>query len=159
MKILTSLVALLFLFSCTTETECKAKSEVKADCKAKSEVKASTESLYTQIGGQKAVDAAVDLFYTKVLADKRVNHFFEDVNMKRQIKRQKQFLGSALGGPIKYEGKTMEKAHKGMNLTPMHFGAIAGHLLATLNELKIDPKITSQVMTLVGSLKGKIINK
>ena len=35
-----------------------------------------TASLYHQIGGAAALTAAVDLFYVKVLADKRVNHFF-----------------------------------------------------------------------------------
>jgi truncated hemoglobin YjbI len=68
-------------------------------------------SIYHRIGGQAAINAAVDLFYTKVLVDKRVNHFFEDVNMSRQNKRQKAFLGAALGGPVPYEGKTMRKAH------------------------------------------------
>jgi truncated hemoglobin YjbI len=33
-------------------------------------------SLFERIGGEGAVDAAVDLFYTKVLADERVKDFF-----------------------------------------------------------------------------------
>ena len=32
--------------------------------------------LFERIGGEGAVDAAVDLFYTKVLADERVKDFF-----------------------------------------------------------------------------------
>lgn len=104
MKLWTSLIALLFILTFTAQSQTVNKIENKPT--------AVKESLYTQIGGQKAIDAAVDLFYKKVLADKKVNHFFEDINMKRQVKRQKQFLRSVLGGPIKYEGKTMEKAHK-----------------------------------------------
>jgi len=38
-------------------------------------------SLYERLGGAAAVDAAVDLFYTKVLADDRIKHFFEGVDM------------------------------------------------------------------------------
>ena len=37
-------------------------------------------SLYHQVGGKAAIDAAVNLFYTKVLADERVNFHFEDMN-------------------------------------------------------------------------------
>ena len=33
-------------------------------------------SLFERIGGEGAVDAAVDLFYTKILADDRVKSFF-----------------------------------------------------------------------------------
>ena len=40
-----------------------------------------TETLYEKIGGEKAIDAAVDLFYRKVLADGRIKHFFEGVDM------------------------------------------------------------------------------
>lgn len=35
-----------------------------------------TLSLYERIGGAAAVDAAVDVFYRKVLNDYRINRFF-----------------------------------------------------------------------------------
>jgi hemoglobin len=34
------------------------------------------ESLYAQLGGEPAVNAAVDIFYRKVIADSRINTFF-----------------------------------------------------------------------------------
>ena len=39
------------------------------------------QSLYERIGGEKAVSAAVGVFYEKVLADDRVNHFFTNMDM------------------------------------------------------------------------------
>ena len=48
-------------------------------------------SLYHRLGGKVAIDAAVELFYTKVLADQRIKHFFDDVNMTKQRRRQKEF--------------------------------------------------------------------
>ena len=55
-----------------------------------------TTSLYEQLGGAPAVDAAVDVFYRKVLSDDRVSRFFDDVDMDRQIAKQKSFrIGSA----------------------------------------------------------------
>ena len=35
------------------------------------------KSLYERIGGEAAVGAAVDLFYSKVLADQKISHFFD----------------------------------------------------------------------------------
>lgn len=116
------------------------------------------KSIYHRLGGQPAIDAAVDLFYTKVLADERVNHFFEDVNMKRQIKRQKAFLSAAFGGPVPYKGKSLRKAHADLDLKESDFNAIAGHLQATLKELKIDESLIGEVMKVAASTKAAVLN-
>ena len=36
------------------------------------------------MGETDAVDAEVDMFYTKVLVGERIEHFFEGLNIKRQ---------------------------------------------------------------------------
>ena len=59
-------------------------------------------SLYEKLGGEAAVNAAIDAFYRKVLADDRVNRFFEGVDMDRQAAKQKAFLTMAFGGPHNY---------------------------------------------------------
>ena len=56
-------------------------------------------SLYERIGGEAAVDAAVDVFYRKVLSDPRIAEFFDSVDMDRQRAKQKAFLTYAFGGP------------------------------------------------------------
>lgn len=116
-------------------------------------------SIYEQIGGKAAMDAAVELFYVKVLADPRVNHFFEDMSMIKQKRKQKEFLSAALGGPIPYQGKDMRKAHADIDLTDEHFNAIAEHLQATLTELKVKPELINQIMTAVGSLRNAVLNR
>lgn len=68
--------------------------------------------LYERLGGAEAVDAAVDLFYNKVLADDRIKHFFDGVDMKSQAGHQKAFLTSAFGGSPNYSGKNMRDGHK-----------------------------------------------
>ncbi len=55
-------------------------------------------SVFEQIGGAAAVDAAVDIFYRKVLRDKRIAQFFETVDMDAQRNKQKAFLTMALRG-------------------------------------------------------------
>ena len=72
-------------------------------------------SLYQQIGGSAALTAAVDLFYVKVLADERVNHFFEDINMKTQNRKQKAFLAAALG--VRYPGRARTCVRRTRNST------------------------------------------
>ncbi|RBP46455.1 truncated hemoglobin YjbI [Roseimicrobium gellanilyticum] len=117
-------------------------------------------SLYQKLGGKAAIDAAVELFYVKVLADKRVNYFFEDINMNKQKRKQKEFLSAALGGPIPYVGKDLRSAHESLGgLNDTHFDAIAEHLQATLTELKVDPQLIGQAMAIVGSTRDAVLNR
>src|SRR5512134_488156 len=69
------------------------------------------QSLYDQLGGQEAVNTAVDIFYRKVLRDSRINRFFDGIDMDRQIAKQKAFLTMVLGGPANYTGKDMRAGH------------------------------------------------
>ena len=55
-------------------------------------------SLFERLGGDAAVDAAVVRFYEIVLADDRIRHFFDGVDMARQTLHQKLFLKYAFGG-------------------------------------------------------------
>lgn len=115
-------------------------------------------SLYEQIGGADAVNAAVDIFYRKVLSDPVIMHFFDDVDMDRQIGKQKAFLTMAFGGPNNYTGKDMREAHKHMNLTEEHFNAVAGNLQATLEELNVPGELIDQVMTIAASTHDDVLN-
>ncbi len=117
-------------------------------------------ALYEQIGGQAAVEAAVDVFYRKVLADERIAHFFDDVDMERQANKQKAFLTMAFGGPNSYTGKDLREGHAHLvarGLNGGHFQAVAENLQGTLEELNVAPELIEQVMTLVGSTRNDVL--
>ena len=117
------------------------------------------ESIYARLGGQPAINAAVELFYKKILADKSVNHFFDGINMVKQKAKQKQFLSAAFGGPVPYTGKDLRKAHRNLDLKESDFNAIAGHLQATLKELKIPGKLIAEVMAVAASTKDAVLDR
>ena len=118
-----------------------------------------TDSLYEKIGGSAAVNAAVEIFYTKVLADDSVNHYFEGVDMKTQSGKLKRFLAMAFGGP-KYPAPSMRKAHAGLKgLNDSHFDAIAGHLAATLVELKVPEDLAAEAMAIAASTRDDVLNR
>lgn len=130
----------------------------KEACKTKWQ-QARDNSLYQKLGGKAAIDAAVELFYKKVLADERVKHFFDDVSMDKQRRKQKDFLSFALGGPLPWTGKDMRKAHEGMGLTEAHFNAIGENLVLTLKELKISQELIDQVVAVVATTKDDVLGK
>jgi len=142
---------------CTTKYEGKSYAFCCGKC-CKKFVEERKASIYHRLGGKKAINAAVEAFYKRVLADKKVSHFFDDVNMKKQRSKQKAFLSAALGGPEPWKGKDMRKAHKHLDLTEADFGAIAGHLQATLESLKVDKKLIGEVMAVAASTHDDVLN-
>ncbi|HEY4799195.1 MAG TPA: group 1 truncated hemoglobin [Bacteroidia bacterium] len=116
-------------------------------------------TLFERIGGMGAVNAAVDIFYKKVLADKSISHFFTNVNMETQAQKQKMFLAYVFGAPLNYTGKNMRDAHAHMHLKEEHFGAVAGHLVATLKELNVPQNLIDEVVAIALSVKNDVLNK
>jgi len=121
-----------------------------------------SQSLYDQIGGSAAVDAAVDIFYEKVLADDTINGFFKNVDMKRQRAQQKAFLTMVFGGPNGYSGKDLRSAHAPLvakGLGDLHFDAVAKHLQATLDQLNVPVDLKNQIMTIAGSVRDDVLGR
>ena len=119
-------------------------------------------TLYEKIGGEAAVNAAVDVFYRKVLADDRISRFFEGVDMDRQAAKQKAFLTMAFGGPNNYTGEDMRRGHahlvaKGLN--DSHFDAVMENLGATLTELKVPGDLIAQAAAIAESTRKDVLGK
>ncbi len=116
-------------------------------------------SLFERIGGAAAVDAAVDIFYRKVLSDDRISHFFDTVDMEAQAAKQKAFLTMVFGGPNHYSGKDLREGHKHMALTEVHFDAVIENLAATLRELGVSDTDIGEIAAIAGSVKDDVLNR
>jgi len=121
-----------------------------------------SDSLFESIGGEAAVNAAVDLFYRKVLMDDTISHFFESTDMDAQRNKQKSFLTFAFGGPNNYSGKSLRDAHTPLvnnGLNEAHFMAVAGHLQSTLDELGVPKELSTQVMAIAAGTIDDVLNR
>lgn len=119
-------------------------------------------SLFDQLGGVAAVDAAVDIFYRKVLTDDRVSRFFEGVDMDRQRSKQKAFLTMAFGGPHNYSGKDMRQGHAHLvqqGLNDSHFDTIVELLGGTLKELGVADNLIQQVAAIAESTRTDVLGR
>jgi hemoglobin len=118
------------------------------------------KSLYDELGGSGAIEAAVDIFYRKVLGDDRISRFFEGVDMERQAAKQKAFLTMVTGGPANYSGKDMRAAHAHLvaqGLNASHFDAVVENLAATLKELGVTDEKIGAVATLCESVRADVL--
>ena len=117
-------------------------------------------TLYEKIGGEKAVDAAVEIFYEKIMADTSLAKFFTSMDFEKQKRKQASFLTMAFGGPNKYTGLNMRAAHLrpvALGLNESHFNTVAGHLQDTLLELEVPSDLIQEVMTIVGTTKDDVL--
>ena len=119
-------------------------------------------TLYERIGGAPAVKAAVDIFYGKVLADDRIAHFFEGVDMANQAGKQRAFLVMAFGGPNTYTGADMRRGHAHLvarGLNDSHFDAVVENLAATLTELGVSTSDIGEVAKIAESVRDDVLGR
>jgi hemoglobin len=119
-------------------------------------------SLYDQLGGEAAVNAAVDIFYRKVLTDDRISKFFDDVDMDHQIAKQKAFLTMIFGGPANYSGKDMRVGHAHLvtrGLNDSHVDAVVELLGETLKELGVADELIAKVAATANSARADVLNR
>jgi len=121
-----------------------------------------SQTLYERIGGEAAVNAAVELFYRKVLNDYRINRFFDNSDMDKQIAKQKAFFTMAFGGPNNYTGRDMRNTHAHlvkMGLDDSHFDAVMEHLGATLGELNVPADLIAEAAAIAESTRKDVLGK
>lgn len=119
-------------------------------------------SLYERIGGTDAVKAAVDIFYDKVLADGRIAHFFDGVDMDKQRVKQRSFLIMAFGGPNTYSGEDMRRGHAHLvaqGLNDEHFDAVVENLAGTLTELGVGEAEIGEVAAIAESVRDDVLGR
>ena len=119
-------------------------------------------TLFEQLGGEAAVNAAVDIFYRKVLSDYLINRFFDNVDMEQQAAKQKAFLTMAFGGPNNYSGQDLRTGHARlvkMGLDDSHFDAVMENLVATLVELNVPQELIAQVDALAQTTRNDVLGK
>ena len=114
-------------------------------------------SIYASIGGAPAVRAAVDDFYARVLADRRLAPFFAGTDLERLKAHQRAFIAAAIGGPEVFGGRDLASAHAGLGIADRDFDAVAGHLAGTLIGLGVPEDTMGQIAGALAPLRDDIV--
>jgi len=136
------------------------------------------KSLYDRLGGEQGINAIVDDFVTRALADPRVNWERKGVKKGGVLHRDKsvewnpsqdkidemkkhmvQFFSLSTGGPAFYDGKEMKSTHTGMRITNSEFDAAVGDLKATLDKLKIADKEQRELLAIIETTRTQIVEE
>jgi hemoglobin len=114
-------------------------------------------SIYQAIGGRAAVAAAVDGLYGRLLADPELGPFFPGGVGARHRGYVVTILGEALGGPERYRGPDLARAHSGLGISDAHFDRTAAHLQATLDELGVPRELADRIVAIVAGLRPAVV--
>jgi hemoglobin len=113
-------------------------------------------SIYQAIGGRAALVAAVDGLYGRLLADPELGPFFPGGVGARHRAYVVTILGEALGGPERYRGPDLARAHRSLGISDVQFDRTAAHLTATLDELGVPSGLADQIVEIVAGLRPAI---
>jgi hemoglobin len=114
--------------------------------------------IFDRIGGDAAIEAAVDNFYLKCLGDEELVPFFETTDMNKLKHHQRRFFKMAfteIPEDIDVADLMLTKHQKlfEMGLTEHHFDLVAGHLVATLQYLGVEEPLIAECVAVVAPLR------
>jgi hemoglobin len=133
---------------------------------AAGKTKESQKTLYDRMGGEATIVAVVDDLIRRAMADPNVNFTRQGTtrpwqatpeNLALLKKRLIQFLGTATGGPQRYEGEDLRTAHRGMRIMVPQFRAFAKDLAASLDAAGVKEKERKELLEIVESARGAIV--
>ncbi|WP_123538321.1 group I truncated hemoglobin [Halosimplex salinum] len=115
------------------------------------------DTLYERLGGQDAIDAVVEEFYDRVLADDDLQPYFADTDTDELRAHQKAFISYVAGGEEAYDGPGMGAAHDHLNVTAEAFGRVAEHLDASLRACGVDDPEREGLLSAVADLQDDVV--
>ena len=128
---------------------------ISADTVAPAE--ATAVNVYQAIGGRPAVTAAVEGLYGRLLADPSLSRFFPGGVAAKHRAYVVTILGEALGGPERYRGPDLARAHRGLGITDADFDRTAVLLAETLDSLGVPGHLADYIVGVVAGLRPALV--
>ncbi len=114
-------------------------------------------SLYDRLGGKDAITGFVEDFVTNVVADKRINAFFNNADMPGFKQKLIDQICEKTGGPCKYTGRDMKTTHAGMNIKDADYDAMIEDLVRSLDKFKVGDREKTDLLAALSKMKGDLV--
>lgn len=114
--------------------------------------------LFDRIGGEPALNAAVDGLYERLVVDEQVGKYFEGIAMDKLMEHQYNFMQMAFteipeGCDIAGMLTTGHTRLWAMGLDESDFDVVAGHFVATLQSLDVDQELIDEAVGVISPLR------
>lgn len=118
---------------------------------------AADDQLFRDLGGKPGIDKIVNDLMPLILADTRINKFFEKTDMKQlAVLLSEQFCQLA-GGPCVYSGRDMVTSHDEMGVRSSHFNALAEDLQVAMENNKVPSAVSNKLVAKLASMQRAIV--
>ena len=91
-------------------------------------------SIFERNGGFAAIRKIVSAFYDKVLDHPGLQRYFADIEMRRLVDHQTQFIASITGGPATVSDDVLRRVHAPLGISRAEYAELAGLLKETLED-------------------------
>jgi len=115
------------------------------------------ETLYTQIGGQPAIDQIADSFIHEIEFNEDVIAYFKGVDIKAFRQHFTSHLCMTLDGPCEFKGKNIKEAHAGMGINTADFNTTVDLLVNAMTSTGISHRLQNKVLARLAPMRKDII--
>ena len=121
---------------------------------------ASDLSLYTRLGGETAVEAAVVLFHRKVVGNAELAPFFQGYDIGDQMEKHIAFMMRVFGGPTVGQEPDLSTVHAKLvsrGLVGRHVDEFVRLLAEVLAELEVPSNDISEVLATMSASRASVL--
>lgn len=114
-------------------------------------------SLYDDIGGEAGLRRVLQALYDRLFEDLMVGFLFAGKDKQTLIEHQLWFTARFLGGPSRYEGKSIPAAHAALPLLAGHFDRRHHLLRQVLVEHAVPAHVMAEWLRVDESLRTAVL--
>ena len=119
----------------------------------------SSSDLYIAFGERAGIAALMDDFVVRLKADQRTAPFFEKTNLPELARGLTDQLCMLSGGPCKYSGATMKKAHDDLDIRRRDFNALVEVLQDSMGARGIPFSTQNRMLALLAPMHRDVVTK
>jgi hemoglobin len=118
---------------------------------------AEDDSLYKALGERRGIAALVDATLDNIADDSRIVALFADTDIGRLEAKLEEQLCHISGGPCRYTGDSMARAHAGLDLGPAEFNAFVEDLRAAMAQLEVPRSARNRLLARLAPMRGPVL--
>jgi hemoglobin len=116
------------------------------------------DTLYQALGARPGVERLVDDLWQRLLADTRMNPFFKDLEPPQFKRRLADQLCEVAGGPCRYDGPDMKKAHSGVDITRRDFNTLVELMQLSMDAQGLPFAVQNRLLARLAPMHREVIN-
>lgn len=122
------------------------------------------QSLYDRLGGVNAIAMVVDRFSDQIIKNPKlnVNPALKAWNETGQLPGLKfmrtLWICQATGGPFRYTGKELDKAHAHLHITSEEFDEVGAEIARALDYFNVPEREQQEVLAAIVSKKAEVVD-